>query len=203
MDERISKIQMDAMREVVSIGAGNAATALSQMVKKKIDILVPKANILALDKVADIFGGAEVLVKAVYLEILGDVSGIILFSFHKDEANRFVDLLLGNPSGTTKIINDLGQSALKEVATIISGAYLNALAKFLRMRLLISTPAFAEDMAGAIIDDILIETSKEADQFFVIDTEFEIISEKVNTYFFFIPDVESLGKIFRVLGVNS
>jgi len=203
MDERISQAQMDAIREVVTIGAGNAATALSQMVKKKIDILVPRANILALDKVADIFGGAEVLVKTVYLEILGDVSGVILFSFRKDEANRFVDLLLSNPAGTSKIINELGQSALKEVATIISGAYLNALAKFLRMRLLISTPGFAEDMAGAIIEDILIETSKEADQFFVIDTEFEIVSEKVNTYFFFVPDVESLGKIFRVLGVNS
>jgi chemotaxis protein CheC len=203
MDAKLTQLQIDALKEIVTIGAGNAATALSQMLKKKINITVPRADILPLDKAADIFGGAEVLVAAVYLELLGDAQGVILFAFDKNQANRLADLLLSKPLGTSKILDELGQSALKETATILSGAYLNALSKLLKMRLLISSPAFAEDMAGAIIDNILIETSKEADYFFVIDTELEVVAEKVKTYFFFVPDSGSLQKILHAIGMNS
>lgn len=203
MDEKLTQLQMDALKEVVSIGAGNAATALSQMVKRRVDIRVPRADMLPLDKVADVFGGAEVLVAAVYLELLGDATGVILFTLDNEEARRLADLLLNKPFGTTKILDELGQSALKETATILSGAYLGAISKLLGMRLLISSPAFAEDMAGAIIDNVLIETSKEADHFFVIDTELEIVGQRAKTFFLFVPDVASLREILHAIGMNS
>ena len=68
------------------------------------------------------------------------------------------------------------------------------------MRLLISSPAIAQDMAGAIVDNVLIETSKEADYTLVIDTELEIINEKITAYFFFIPDKQSLEKMLKAIG---
>ncbi|MFA4889704.1 MAG: chemotaxis protein CheC [Candidatus Omnitrophota bacterium] len=203
MELKLTQLQTDALKEMVSIGAGNAATALSQLVKKKTTIKVPNATLCPIDKAPEVFGGAEVLVAAIYLRLLGDASGVILFSFEKNEAGRLADLLLAKAPGTTKILNEMDQSALKETATILSGAYLSAIAKFLKMRLLVSSPAFAEDMAGAIVDNILIETSKEADYFFIIDTDLEIVEEKVKAYFFFIPDAESLKKIMLAMGVNS
>jgi len=202
MDIKFSALQVDAVKEIVNIGAGNAATALSQMINKKIIITVPKVNFLALDKVPDIFGNPETLVSAIYLELLGDATGVVLFVSNKKDTNNLVDLLLGKKLGTTKILNDIGTSALKETGTILTGAYLNSIAKFLNMKLLMSSPSFVEDMAGAIIDNILIETSKQADYFFVIDTDLEIADEKIRTYFFFVPDVCSLKKMLNNMGVN-
>jgi len=194
--------QMDALKEIVSIGAGNAATALSQLLHQKVNIAVPTVNLTTIDKAQDVFGEPETLVVAVYLQLLGDATGVILVSFRRDEALRLSDILLGREPGKTKMLHEIEESALKESATILIGAYLGALAKILKMRLLVSAPATAQDMAGAVVDNILIEISKEADYTLVIDTELKIIDEKVVTYFFFIPDKDSLGKIFDAIGVK-
>jgi len=202
MDTNLTQEQMDAIREMVSIGAGNAATALSQLGKEKINITVPRVSLIAIDKSAEVFGGAETLVTAVYLELLGDARGVILLSLPKDEANRLADLLLGQVPGKNKILNEMAQSALKEATTILSGAYLSAISKILKMRLLISAPALAQDMAGAIVDNILIEISKEADYAIILDTELEIVDKKLLAHFFFVPDKESLEKILKAMGVK-
>lgn len=200
MNSELSSGQKDALKEVVSIGAGNAATALSQLLRQKVNIIVPKVNFSSIDKAQEIFGPPETLVATVYLQLLGDASGVILFSFKKEDALRLSDMLMGKEAGKSKILSEMGESALKETATILSGAYLAALSKMLKMRLLISAPVMAQDMAGAIVDNVLIEVSKEADYTLVIYTELEITSEKVTAYFFFIPEKESLEKILRAIG---
>ena len=200
MENQLSDEKTDALKEIVSIGAGNAATALSQMLRQKVNIIVPSVVFSSIDKAQNIFGPPETLVVTIYLQLLGDASGVILLSFKIKDALRLADMLTGREPGQSKILGEMGESALKESATILTGAYLAALAKLLKMRLLISSPAMAQDMAGAIVDNILIETSKEADYTLVIDTELEIISEKVTAYFFFIPDKQSLDKILMAIG---
>lgn len=198
----LTQEQRDALKEIVTVGAGNAATALSQMLKKRINIEVPTVTLTTIDKASDVFGDAESLVITIYLQLLGDAQGVIMFTFNKDEAIRLSDLLLGRPQGKTKILTEMAESSLKETATILSGAYLSAMAKLLKMRFIISSPGLAQDMAGAIVDNILIETSKEADHAIVVNTELKIIDEKVMAYFFFVPDTPSLKKIMDVTGVK-
>ncbi|MDD5773901.1 MAG: chemotaxis protein CheC [bacterium] len=202
MENELNQDQKDALREIVSIGAGNAATALSQMLNKKINIEVPKVNFSTIEKAVELFGDAEALVIAIYLQLLGDATGVILFPFFKKDACKLVGLLLGRVK-QTNVLSDMEQSALKETMTIISGAYLSAMAKLLKMKFLVSSPALAEDMAGAIIDNILIETSKEADHVILVETEFTVVDEKILANFFFIPDMLSLGKILNAMGVGT
>lgn len=203
MEEKINPLQIDALREMVNIGAGNAATALSQMIKKFVNIDIPQVTFCEVEKAPSIIGDPQLLVAAIYLELLGDASGVILFSFPKLQANRLADILLGKPAGTTRILNEIGQSAIKETATILVGAYLNAISKLLGLRLLTSAPGFAEDMAGAIIENVLVESGKDADKCFVVNTDLMIVEEKINAVFFFIPDKESLNKIFHLMKVNN
>lgn len=200
MNNGLSDESRDALKEIVSIGAGNAATALSQLLRQKVNIEVPKVNLSSIDQAQEIFGPPETLVATVYLQLLGDASGVILLSFKIEDALRLSDMLIGKEPGSSKVLGEMGESALKESTTILTGAYLAALSKMLKMRFLISSPAMAQDMAGAIVDNILIETSKEADYTLVIDTELEIINEKVKAFFFFIPDKQSLEKILRAIG---
>lgn len=202
MKKGINSEQTDMLREIVSIGAGNAATALSQMTKKKISIEVPRVNFVPIENAVDVFGGAETLVTAVYLQILGDLSGVILFSFKRDDAYKLIDVIMGNSAGKTKLLNNMNQSALKETSAILTGAYVGAIAKLLGMKIMISSPGLAQDMAGAIVNAILAETSKEADHAIIIDTELKIVDEKLMSYFFFIPDAASLSKMINVINVK-
>jgi chemotaxis protein CheC len=201
MEIKLNSEFEDALREIVTIGAGNAATALSQMLKKRIDVAVPKVHLLPVARATDVFGSLEEPVTAIYLKILGDVTGVILFSFNNEYAQKLSDLLLGQEQGTKRPLDDLSFSAIKEAATILTGSYLSAMSKLLKLRLLISTPGLAQDMAGAIVSNVLTETSKEADKAIVVDSEFTAENEKVMCYFFFIPDTGSTEKLMQAAGL--
>lgn len=200
MKINISADQKDALKEVVTIGAGNAATALSQLVKKKVNITVPDVNLMPLDEVHSVFGSPESLVTSVYLQLLGDITGVILLSFEEDSATMLANLLLGK-SDDDKSFDEMGKSSLKETTTIIAGAYLSAMSKFLKLSFLISNPSFVRDMAGAIVNNVLTETNKEADVAIIMQTEFEIADCKMTAYFFFVPESNSLNKLFKTMGL--
>lgn len=202
MNPKLTKEQADAITEVVSIGACNAATALSQMTKKRVDVNVPKFSLSTIESAQSIFGDPESPVIAVYLKLLGGAEGVILFSFSIDDAKRLANCLLGKREGAPLKLDEMEVSAIKEITTILAGSYLSAMSKMLKMKLLISSPSMTEDMAGAVIDNILIETSKTADHLIVVNTELSIVGEKIFTYFFFIPESESFKKIISVLGVG-
>lgn len=200
MNKELNKEQIDALREVVSIGAGNAATALSKMIGKKVDIEVPEYKLCGIDEVADIFGGAEVPVASVYLELKGDALGVILFSCKIQEAVRLSAGLL-NLKNAGNELTEMGISAIKETSTILSGAFLGAMSQILKKKFLVSFPAFTQDMAGAVIDNILIETSRSADHAMILDTKLKIEDKKIEAYFFFIPEADFMEQILKDMGV--
>lgn len=202
MNNKLTEVQQDALKEIVTIGAGNAATALSQMIKRRINITVPRVNLVAIEDAADVFGGAEIFTVAVTLKLLGDATGAMFFSFKKEDALRLSNTLLGGAPSKSKTLSEMAQSALKEMATILAGSYLSAMSRLLKMRFLLSSPALTQDMAGAIIDDVIIETTMAADSALIMDTELNIFEERILAYFFFMPDGESLKKILARIGVE-
>ncbi|HUX33403.1 MAG TPA: chemotaxis protein CheC, partial [Gemmatimonadaceae bacterium] len=147
----LKALQLDALREVANIGAGHAATALSQMVGGTIMISVPRINIQRLEDVAPLVGDPEEPVAAVLLHILGDLSGRTLLVFPKSAALQLAELMLHRPSGSSVELGELEQSAIKEAGNILSSAYMNALSEFMGMLLLPSPPALAIDMSAAVL----------------------------------------------------
>ena len=136
----LTENQLDALKEVGNIGAGHGATALSQLVGKRILITVPKASVIPLKNVPQLVGNPNTLVAGLFLTILGDATGKILLLFPRDSAVNLADMLLKQPMGTSKILSEMGHSAIKEAGNILTGAYLSALNEFLGMLLLISVP---------------------------------------------------------------
>ncbi len=199
----LSAMQLDALREVGNIGAGNAATALSQIINHKIDMTVPRVAILPLGDVPDVVGGAEVMVAGVFLKVYGKAPGSILFLLPYESAFYLVDMLMGRKHGETKTLTPMDESALKEIGNILAGSYLNALCHFTRMTLLPSIPALAVDMAGALLSVMLIQLGQVGDHALVIETEFSTESSGVKGHFFLVPDPGSLGTILSAIGVRS
>jgi chemotaxis protein CheC len=196
--DELTPQQMDALKEVGNIGAGHGATALSQLLGKRIHITVPRANVLALSQVPNLVGDPQTLVAGLTLSILGDATGKIVLLFPRDSALRLADMLLKQPVGTSKILNEMGHSALKEAGNILTGAYLSALNEFLGMLLLISVPSLVFDMAGALLSTVT-QGMEDATKVICIETKFIDANEVIGGYFILVPDAVSLRAIFQAI----
>jgi len=168
----LTENQLDALREIGNVGAGNSATALSQVVNKKIDMNVPKVSIVPIEDVPDLVGGPDALIVAIFLRVYGKAPGNILFLMPKKNAFLLVDDLMGRAQGTTQSLDDFDASALKEVGNILTGSYLNAFSHFTNISMIPSIPSLAIDMAGAILNVVLVQLGQMGDKALVIETKF-------------------------------
>ncbi len=200
---KLSTIQLDALKEIGNVGAGNSATALSQLINRKIDMTVPQIAIMPLGDVPDVVGGPDAMVAGVFLRVYGPAPSSILFLLPRDSAFTLVDMLMGREQGYTTSLNSMDESALMEIGNILAGAYLNALSYFTKLTLLPSIPALAMDMAGAILSVILIQLGEMGDHALVIETEFTTENDGVKGHFFLIPDPGSLSTILAAIGVKE
>lgn len=200
--QNLSDRQVDALREAGNIGAGNAAIALSQMVEERIGLSMPRASVLPLSQVPDLVGGPEAPVAGVYLRIEGDVSGSIMLLINEDSARILTDLVLKAGEDETKLEdNVLYNSALQELGSILSGSYLNALGLLTGLLFRPTIPFFANDMAGAVVDCVLVDLGASEDYVIVIGTDFYVSSEKIEGHLILFPDRGTLEIILGKLGV--
>lgn len=199
--DELNPAQLDAIKEVGNIGAGHGATALSQLLGKRILITVPKANIIPLSEIPSLVGDPNTLVAGLTLSILGDATGKILLLFPRDSALHLADMLLKQPIGSSKILTEMGHSAIKEAGNILTGAYLSALNEFLGMLLLISVPTLVFDMAGALLATIA-QGLEDATKVISIETRFVDDNKEIGGYFILVPDAVSLRAIFQAIKVK-
>lgn len=197
----LTELQLDALREVGNIGAGHAATALSQMVDRPIALTVPELEVVDLQDLVGVFGGPQRLVTAVYARLLGDISGGVLFMAERSTALKLVDMLHGDPVDTCKSLLHDEEALLKHVASLIISAYLAAVARMAGINVLPSNPALAFDMAGALLEAIAVEIGMHAEKAFFVRTSFVDEDESVDAALFFLPDPQSLAVILGRIGM--
>jgi len=197
----LKAIQIDALREVANIGAGHAATALSQMTGSTIMISVPTITVAALEDVPPKVAGPEEPVAAVLMKMEGDLKGQTLLVFPHETAQRLAELMLRRPQGSSTSLGNLEQSAVKEAGNILSGAYMNALSDFMTLKLWPSPPSLAIDMSAAILTTTYLEFAGDRDHVFCVENEFRMVdfNERLRGFFLLLPDVESLQAILRAV----
>lgn len=200
--EDLSPIQLDALKEIGNIGAGNAATALSTLLNKRIDMTVPKIDILPFNEVVEIMGGAESLVAGGYLEVKGEAPMSILFVIPEKSVSLFMKILLGKEMKSIEDFDEMSESVIKEVTNILAGSYLNSLGMFTNLVFEATVPALAYDMSGAIIGNVLQLYGEVSDYSFVIESVFLEEEVEVKGHFFLLPGPDSLFKILERLGVS-
>ncbi len=203
--ENLSQQHLDVLKEVGNIGAGNAATALSSLLGKKIDMSVPSIQIVDFNELMEYVGGPEQIIVSVFLRIQGEAPGSMFFVLSPEEATSLVEQLTGT-SGDDIGENDLAISAISEIGNILSGSYLSALSDFTSINLQPTVPNVTIDMAAAILMQGLLEISQESDHAIIIDTmieEEEQSNESVKGHFFLLPDPDSFDEIFKALGVEE
>jgi chemotaxis protein CheC len=197
----LKESQLDAIREVANIGAGHAATALSQMTNRTIMITVPRVNMRPMEEACDIVGTPDEVVAAILMHMMGDLTGRALLMFPQPAARTLCDFLLRRELGTTQVFGEMERSALKEAGNILASAYLNALSDFMGMMLVPSVPSLVIDLSGAILTSTHLNFGQDRDYAFCVETAFRVAgaSETLGGHFLLLPDVASLRSIFDAI----
>lgn len=198
MDYRsLSSIQLDALREVFNIGSGNAATSLSWLLNKKVDMGVPKIEIVQLQDIVNNDLDYEVI--AVVVKVIGEAPGSILYVFDKKVAVEIAEILIENHD----VFSEMGISTMAEIGNIIASSYMNAIVSFTGLKMIPSVPAVTYDMFNAILPSTFIESGQYDEYILDIETLFKGDNGcNVIGNFYYIPEPGSLENILLKLGMN-
>ncbi len=206
--QRLQPYHLDVLKEIGNIGAAHAATALSQLLNKTIDMSVPDVRLVSFQDLPDQVGGADTEVAAIFLRIEGEAPGSMFFLSKIEDMEQLIRHLTNIQSFQLQAppYDELGISAFQEVGNILAGSYLSAFSDFTNLILQPSVPGFSVDMTGAILNYGLIPLSQVGDYAIVIDTKIKELEGKqglISGHFFLLPDPDSFEVIFAALGVET
>ena len=197
---QVNDMYVDVLREIGNIGAGNATTAISNMLNLRVDMDVPKVELLNFQELPAAISAEEETIAGIYLEVESDISGSMMFLLKMDSAHYLVNRLMGRPDDYNEEFNEMDLSALKEIGNIISGSYLSALSSMTNMCITSSVPYLAIDMAGAILSVPAIQFGIMGDKILLIQSQLKNEIE-MDGYFIMVPEPESYAKILTSLGI--
>jgi chemotaxis protein CheC len=188
----LSETQLDFLREMMNIGAGNAATALSKMLQTDVNMDIPKVQVLPGQQVYAFFGDPSLGFLGVKMRMVGDVSGDLYFMVRDEQKRILADLVKKGIPGSKRKNAEMDHSALTETGNIIAGVYLAAIHGFCKLTIYHTLPVMSVDMIQSLLDESLINISRQTQAIFLVENEFIILEDRIRTFFVLIPSVESV-----------
>ena len=197
----INERYVDVLREIGNIGAGNATTAIASMLSIRVDMNVPKVELLEVSKLGACICPEDEIIVGIFLELQLDIEGSMMFLMRMDSAHYLVNKLMMRDESYKEEFDEMDLSALKEIGNIIAGSYLSALSGLTNLAISPSIPYLAVDMAASLLSVPAIEFGQYGDQALLIETEFGD-DVMINGYFILMPDQGSYDKILKGLEKN-
>ncbi len=201
--DNVNNMYMDVLRELGNIGAGNATTAIANMLNLTIDMKVPNVELKAVEDLGSAICPEEEIIVGIFLEVQHDISGSMMFLMRLKSAHYLVDRLMGGmcEKSDGEEFSEMELSAMKEIGNIIAGSYLSALSTMTNLVITPSVPYIAVDMAASILSVPAIQFGQYGDNALLIETEF---GDKVmmEGYFILLPDEDSYDMILSSLGIS-
>jgi len=198
--EFLSEEELDFLHEMMNIGAGNAVTALSQLLKCKMNMIIPAVYILPIPQVASIFGDSSLPTVCVRMGMVGDVSGELFFVVPDEDKLRLARLVERATQRAKKEDSEVDLSVLTEVGNIVAGVYLTAIHDFCQLSIYHTVPTPAIDMIQSVLDESLIALSRQVQTSLVIENEFIVEGHHIRTFLLMVPSVESVKTLVDSMG---
>lgn len=193
---------MDILKEIGNIGAGNAATSLSNMLSKRIEMKVPEVSLLDYNDIIESIGGAENVVVGVLIGFEGEINGLVLFILKKEFVHLILNSLLGTSLNSFEEITDIELSALSEISNIMLSSYVNSISTLTNMKIHVTVPSLNVDMSGALLDSITAEFSEIADKAVFIKEKYYLQDKTVHSYMLLLPSASSLKILLEKLSLE-
>ena len=199
--EDVNDMYLDVLKEIGNIGAGNATSAIANMLGMKIDMNVPSIRLMEVEQLGMAVGAEDQTIVGIFLEVENDIEGSMMFLLDIPSARYLVNKLMMQDVAEDEPFNNMEQSALKEIGNIIAGAYLSALSGLTNLVILPSVPSIAVDMAASILSLPAATFGMQGDNALLIQTEI-CADVEINGYFILMPEQDSYEKILSALGIT-
>ena len=199
--EEINSLEIDVMREIGSIGTGNAATALSQMMNRKIKMTMPEVQILGFNEAITKLGDPEMIVSGVLVNISGELNGVMLYLQNLDLINIMLEHVLTSKIDDFSQLGELEISALVEIGNIMISSYVSAISKLTGISINLSVPAMSVNMLGGIMSVPMLAFGHQTDKLMIINGKFVVEDKEVYSNLLLMPDIPSLNYLLKKLGV--
>ena len=200
--EEMNALELDILKEIGSIGGGNAATALSSMLNAKVNMALPEVQILGFNEAMSHLGDPEELVVAIFVEMSGELGGIMLFILTKEFSDEVLHRMLGKSSPEFLAMEEIDSSVLSEIGNIVISSYITAMSSLIGIQVELSVPQFGVNMLGGIMSVPIAMMGQHSDRIMMITGEFKIDGKALNSNMLLLPDVESLSVLMKKLGVE-
>ncbi len=199
--EEINDMALDTLREVGSIGAGNAATALSSLLGRRVDMALPSVRVMEFNEAVEQIGGFEAIVSGVLVKLGGEINGIMLCIQQMDFVNVVTGSMLSRTVEDFRELNEMDTSALTEVGNIMISSYMRAIADLSGIKLTMSVPSHAVNMLGGILTVPMAAFGNQSNHVLMVGGQFKCDNVEVHNDLLLFPDINSLNYILHKLGV--
>jgi chemotaxis protein CheC len=189
-----------------------AGEALGVMSGHELAISAPDVRFCHAQEVVELAGGPDTVVVAVYLGITGSLSGHAILLLPPEGAHRLAGVLLdgfvdrpeaGAATGDPLAFGELELSALQEVGNVTLGAFLNEIGRHLQEPVQPTVPQAIIEMAGAILDSILLDLVADTDEVLAARTTFHEGNNEIEGALLVLPRLESLAVLVEALGAGE
>ena len=199
----LNTLEMDTLKEIGSIGTGNAANSLSSLIGKPVRIRQPEVRIMGYNEAIEWIGGPEEITAGVLVKLGGQMSGIMLSVQPLQFVNIVLESMMGKTVDDYSQLTQMEHSALVEVGNIMISTFINALCGLAGMDVNLTVPAFTVDMQGAILAVPMAEYGGQSDYIMTIGGNFVSEGKQVPCRLLLSPDLRSLNALLRKLGVSD
>lgn len=195
----LNTIDIGILNEASTIGSGNAATSLSELLNSKVSIHVPETRIMELSKLRTTFGKAGETLCVLNVETKGDLSGQIYFVLTPEEGRKIGSVLMDKNADDIDFNDIFFQSSLKEIFNILAGSFCNALAALTGFLITITPPRMRMNKPAMIVNSDDPKMENYGKEVIYIKTLFLIEKINVEGTLIFLPDSNSIKKILKQL----
>ena len=196
----VNEKYFDVLKEIGNIGAGNATTAIANMLGLRIDMSVPEVAFLPVEDLGSAIGSEDEIIVGILLGVEEDIDGSMMFLMDMPSAHHIVNKLMMRDDSYNEPFDEMDLSAIKEVGNIIAGSYLSALSGLTNLTIVPSVPFVAVDMAAAILSVPAVQFGISGDNALMINTDFSD-DLGIKGHFILMPEEDSYAKILTALGV--
>ncbi|MBP5385145.1 MAG: chemotaxis protein CheC [Lachnospiraceae bacterium] len=201
--DSLNELQLDVVKEIGNIGAGNACTALSVLLGAVVDMSVPNVQVLDFDSTSQYLGGGSNQILGIQIDVTDDLEGMMFHIVRKPFAERIINTFYERHLEDLTSLDEMDTSVLSEMANITSGAYANSIATLTNLFVNIGAPIQKCATIGEILKIPYDSMVKPGEKILVIDEEFEVDEEKISSNMLLVLEKNSLKKLFDKLGVTE
>ncbi len=199
-------MHISALSEIGNIGSGHAVTALSTMLAQPVNMSAPYVGIVSHSEIYESLGDPDSMMVGLFLTLKGEMTGAIMLLMPESVACVLVGILMSAYVEDISQIDEIGFSALTEIANIMCASFINAIVDMTGMNIDISIPTLTIDKLSSVMRQpagLTTSTGDEnSDLFLYIKNELELSGKVTPANVLLFPDMKSLNNLMSALDIK-